>query len=352
MATLEQSFLNMMDLYKNQTATGGVADVMEVLNDLSQDLMSDWTMIECNDGTKHTHSIRTGLPSVSWGALYEGIEQSRSQMQQVTDNTGFAEALSKVDTRVLDLYADKQAIIRSRESEAFIEAMAQEAATALFYHNSTTNARLPHGLSARYATYAATPSASAGAANQVIHGGGIGSDNTSIWFVTWGGQGTNIIYPKGTNAGITQQDKGEQMVNDGAGDPYFVAMELIKMHMGVTVGDWRRNVRIANIDVSAALAGSTDVLALMISAYYRGHGYRKSGKSIRNDTRPGRTVIYMNKMMMEALHKQVAGIGSAARASLSLTPMELEGKEVLTFMGIPIRETDALINAESLVPAA
>lgn len=351
MATLEQSFLNMMDGYKNTTATGAVADVMEVLNDLSQDLMSDWTMIEANDGTKHTHSIRTGLPSVAWGALYEGIPQSRSQLQQVTDNTGFAEALCSVDTRVLELYGDKASIIRARESEAFLEAMAQEAATALFYHNSNTNARLPHGLSARYAAYAATPTASAGAANQVVHGGGSGSDNTSIWFVTWGGQGTNIIYPKGTNAGITQEDKGQQRITDSNG-AYYVMEELVKMHMGVTVGDWRRNVRIANIDVSAALAGSTDIMALMLSAYYRGHGFRKSGKSIRNDTRPGRTVIYMNKMMMEALHKQLAGIGSAARASLSLTPMELEGKEVLTFMGIPIRETDALINAEALVPTA
>ncbi len=29
--------------------------------------------------------------------------------------------------------------------------------------------------------------------------------------------------------------------------------------------------------------------------------------------------------------------------------MELEGKEVMSYRGIPIRETDALINAEAVV---
>jgi hypothetical protein len=351
MATLEQSFLNMMDLYKNTTSTGAVADVMEVLNDLSQDIMSDWTMIECNQGTNHLHSIRTGLPSVAWGALYEGIPQSRTQMQQVTDTTGFAEALCSVDKRVLDLYADKQAIIRSRESQAFVESMAQEAVKALFYHNSNTNARLPHGLAARYTSYAASPTASAGAANQVIHGGGSGADNTSIWFVTWGGQGTNIIYPKGMNAGITQEDKGEQRVTDAAGNPYFVMEELVKLHMGVTVGDWRRNVRIANIDVSNMQAGSVDLYSLMRKAYYRAHGLRKSGSSIRNDTRPGRTVIYCNRDVMEALDGLATNVGGGDNF-VRLRPMELEGKEVLSYRGIPIRETDTLINAEALVPAA
>lgn len=352
MAVLQQSFLNMLDGYKGTNSGRAIADVMEVLNDTSQDIMSDWTMMECNDGTKHVHTIRTGLPSVAWGALYEGTEQSKSQKQQVTDVTGFAEGGGLVDERELELYGENAAAFMKQESDGFIEAMAQEAVSALFYHNANTNVRLPHGLSARYAAYAATPTASAGAANQVVHGGASGSDNTSIWFVTWGGKATNIIYPKGTTAGIKQQDMGRQRVLDANGNPFYAREEIIRLHMGVTVGDWRRNVRIANIDVSAALAGSTDIMALMLSAYYRGHGFRKSGKSIRNDTQPGRTVIYMNKSMMEALHKQLAGIGSAARASLSLTPMELEGKEVLTFMGIPIRETDALINAEALVPTA
>ncbi len=32
-----------------------------------------------------------------------------------------------------------------------------------------------------------------------------------------------------------------------------------------------------------------------------------------------------------------------------LTPMQVEGKEVMTYRGIPIREVDALVNTETLV---
>ena len=44
----------------------------------------------------------TGLPSVTWGQLYAGIAQSKSTTQQVDDTTGFLEALSSIDKRLLE----------------------------------------------------------------------------------------------------------------------------------------------------------------------------------------------------------------------------------------------------------
>lgn len=348
MATLSQSFLSLADVFKRKDGYGHFADIIEVMNDTSQDIMTDWLMMPANNGTKHTHTIRTGLPSVAWGALYAGIPQSKSQTQQVDDTTGFVESLSSIDERLLAL-AENEALLRQSESRPHIEAMAQELVTALFYHNPATNARLPKGLGARYASYAATPSASAGAPNQVIHGGGSGSDNTSVWFVTWDEHATCAINPKGVTAGIQQEDMGRQRVLDANGNAYYVKEEKTTAHVGFVVKDWRRNARIANIDISELRAGNVDIYALMRQAYYRLHGRRMN--KVREQGNEGRTVVYCNREILEALDAAQTNSGASDNFS-RLRPAEVEGKEVLTYRGLPLRETDALLNTEALVPAA
>lgn len=341
MATLTQSFLTLADVYKRTEGKEGIADIIEILNDTSQDVMTDWVMQECNDGTKHIHTIRTQLPSVSWGALYEGITQSKSGTQQVADTTGFVEAMATVDKRVLDLAGPNRLQVRASESTPFLESMAQEAVTALFYHNSDTDARKPKGLSARLGAIATS-----GAGNQIVDGGGSGSDNMSIWFVTWGEHDVCALYPKGTSGGITQEDKGEQRVLDASGNPYYVEEELFRMHLGFAVKDWRNVSRIANIDVSDLRAGSVDLYALMRKAYYKLHRRRQT--KVADQKSFGRTVIYANRDALEALDGLAVNQGSSDNFT-RLRPMEVEGKEVMSYRGIPIRETDALLNTESEV---
>lgn len=339
MATLVQSTLSLVDDMKRR-GVDGKYQVIEALNDTSQDILTDFMWEECNDGTKHTHGIRTGLPTVSWGALYEGIPQSKSQTQQVTDTTGFVEGLSQVDTRALKLAKD-EALLRESESRPFTEAMAQELVTALFYHNSATNARLPKGLGARFGTLA-----NSGAGNQIVDGGGVGSDNTSIWFVEWSYHGVKALYPEGTDAGIHQQDKGEQRVLDANGNPYFVKEELIEAHLGFAVKDWRRVSRVANIDVSDLQAGTVDIYGLLRKAYYKLHNRRVS--KVRDQEASSNLVMYCNKDILEALDAE--GTNSGASDNFTrLRPIELQGKEVMSYRSIPIRETDALLNTEARV---
>ncbi|MGL6210515.1 MAG: major capsid protein [Paracoccaceae bacterium] len=343
MATLTQKFLTMADVYKRTDGHGNVATIMEMMNTTAQEIFTDFTMMECNDGTKHIYTTRTGLADVSWGALYEGIPQGKSTTQQVTETTGFVNKLITIDKRVLELAGANAMAIRAQESEADIEAMAQELVTSMFYHNTATNVRLPKGLGARFGNLATS-----GAGNQIISAGGVGSDNTSIWFVTWGGSGLNMLYPKGTSAGIKQEDKGEQRVLDGVGNPYYVMEEMITAHAGFGLGDYRRVSRVANIDVSNMLGGSVQLYDFLRKAYYRVHGLRNQNVSVSNDTMPGRTVIYCNRDVMEALDGLAFNRGSADSYT-RLRPMEIEGKEVLTYRGIPIRETSAILNTEAVV---
>lgn len=340
MATIAQNFLDLADLYKREDQTRSKGEIIEMMNDTSQDIFTDFVSMECNNGTKHTHSIRTGLPSVSWGALYEGIPQSKSTIQQVDDTTGFVEGHCTVDKRLLNLANDEGAL-RMSESRPYVESMAQELVSAFFYHNTATNARLPKGLAPRYGV-----KATSGAGSQIIDAGGTGSDNMSIWMVDWGYDGVCALYPKNTQAGITQEDKGEHQALDDNGNPYYVKAELITAHMGFAVKDWRRVSCIRNIDVSDLAAGSVDLFGFMRKMYYRNHGRRVS--KVRDQSNPGRTVIYCNRDALEALDGLATNSGSSDNFT-RLRWGEVEGKEVLTYRGIPLRETDALLNTEAQV---
>ncbi|MCG5241393.1 major capsid protein [Azospirillum doebereinerae] len=328
MATLGSTYLTLIDVLKRQEHGEQIATVIEMLKQ-SNAILDDAMALECNMGAAHRHTIRTGLPSVSWGMLYKGTPQSKSTTQQVDDTTGFVEAMSAVDTRLLDLSSNPGAL-RLSEATAFLESLNQEMATGMFYHDTATSPEKFKGLSARYSTIGGS-----GAGNQIIDAGGTGSDNTSVWFVTWGDNYTHLLYPKGTQAGVQRADKGEQRVTDADGNPFYVKEEKFTWHIGMAVRDWRYNARIANVDVSDLRAGSVDLYKFMRKAYYKLQSRRVPA---------GRQAIYCNREILEALD----GLANAD-TKVMLSRQEVEGKEVLTYRGIPLRETDALLNTEGRV---
>ncbi|MBY3055043.1 hypothetical protein HF263_02980 [Rhizobium leguminosarum] len=342
MATIGSYYPTLIDANK-ASAEGQVIELLAQQNPILDDAMA----VECNMDSVHRHMVRTGLPSVSWGRLYQGIAQSKSTMQQVDDTTGFVHARSEIDVRLLKLAADK-AKARLVDTMPFLEALNQEMASGLFYHDTATTPEKFRGLSARYAAYNSNlPNvAQPNIANQVVNGGGVGSDNTSIWFVTWGDHATHLLYPKGTKAGVEIEDKGEQRVLDASGNPYFAKEVLYTWHLGTAVKDWRYNARAANIDVSDMLAGTVDLWALMRKCYYRLQSRRLNSQS-------SRIAIYMNKDVLEVLDAQSSDRGlTADRTNAThLTTQYVEGQEVKFYRGIPIKETDAILNTEAAVPA-
>ncbi len=331
MTTLGAKFVDLIDVYKEQNPDGTVADVIEMLSEMNP-ILDDAMAMECNQATKHLHTIRTGLPPVTWGRLYQGIVQGKSTKAQVEDTTGFVEGLSTVDIRLLEL-AKNPGQLRLNEASSYLEAMSQEVATRLFYGNTASDPDQFMGLSPRF------NSLSAPNGNQIVNAGGTGSDNTSIWFVTWGDNQSHLLYPEGTETGVKREDKGEQRVLDDSGNPYYVKEELFTWHVGLAVKDWRYISRIANIDLSLVAAGSVALYTFMRNAYYKLKNRRVPG---------GNLAIYCNTDIMEALDALATNAG-ASDAYIRLKPKEIEGKEVLTYRGIPIRETDALVNTESVV---
>lgn len=341
MAIIGNTFPQLIDMHK-ASAPGMVIDVLAQDNPILDDAIAR----QCNMGAVERSSILSGYPSASWGRLYKGVQKSKATMQQVDDTTGFLEARSEIDVRLLKLAKDpaKQRLV---DSKPFFEVMNQEMAAGIFYHDVKTTPEKFKGLGARYnAYYSGTKSAAPkNAAAQVVHGGGSGNDNTSIWFVTWGDHATSLLYPENTTAGVTMQDKGEEPTTDDNGDKFYVKVATYEWHLGLTVKDWRYNARIANIDVSDMLAGNVDLWALLRQGYYR-------LKSRRRDGIASRIAIYMNSDVLEVLDAQSTdrALTTARDNTVSLGHAQVEGKEVRTYRGIPIRETDALLNTEALVP--
>lgn len=337
MATIGNKFIDFVDLYKAQTGSGQIIPVIEALHTLNP-IMEDSVMVECNDGANHKHAVRTALPDAAWGRMYQGVPRSKGITQQIQDATGFVESSCEVDTRLLKAQPNAAAY-RASQAEAHLETIAQEVQRVYFYGDARLEPDKFHGLSPRYSTLA-NPT--------VVNGGGSGSDNMSMWFVTHGVGKTQLIYPKGTMGGISREDKGEHPAVDVNGNTYFAKIEEFRQHVGLAIGDARWNARICNIDVSAALAGSVNLFGLLRSAYYKMQ--RRRNMNIKNGgmVSPGNTVIYMNRTALEVLDL----LGTNAGASdnfVRLVPKEIEGREVMTWRGIPIRETDGLVNNEALV---
>ncbi len=332
MAVLGRSFYDLIDLYKEMDGMGNIVSVIEMLMEQNP-ILDDAMAMECNKGTTHLHTIRAGLPEVTWGRLYRGIPNSKSQRTQVEDTTGFVEGLSTIDKRLLDLAGENSGAVRLSEARSFLEAMRQEVAEKMFYGNTAEDPEEFMGLAPRFNDLNASNG------NQIIDAGGTGNDNTSIWFVTWGDDYCCMLYPKGTMAGVQREDKGEQNVTDGNGNTYFVMMEQFTWHVGLAVKDWRYVSRVANIDVSEMAAGNVDLYKFLRSAYYQLENRRTPG---------GKQCIYCNRDVMEALDALAHNAG-ASDNFVRLSYKEVQGEEVMSYRGMPIRESDSILNTEARV---
>ncbi len=333
MATIGNTYLTLADLYKQQDGMGQVVStIIEILKEINP-ILNDAMALECNDGTRHLTSIRTGLPAVTWRKLYQGVQPSKSTMKQVHDTTGMVEAWSEVDEKLVKL-SGNPGQFRLNEAKAFIEAMGQEVASRLFYGNTATDPEQFLGLSPRFGDLSAENG------QQIVDAGGTGSDNTSVWMITWGERACSLLYPKGTKAGLDREDYNTETKELSDGSMYRVMRERFTWDVGLTIRDWRYVVRIANIDVSDLAANTVDIYDFFRQAYYKQYNRRANA---------GRTSIYCNTEVMEALDRQATNPTSTSTANIHLKPMEVEGKEIMSYRGMPIWETDAILNTEARV---
>lgn len=333
MPVVGETYLTIKDRLA-QTENGKItSSIIELLSETSS-ILEDAVVKECNNGQDHKTTVRNGLPDVEFRNFYGGAKCSKGDYTQVTDTTGMLEVYSEVDKALADLNNDTNQF-RLNESQGFLESMNQTVEENLFYGNKKTNPAAFDGLANRYNKLAKGDDEKS-IGNWVIDAGGTGNELASMWFITWGDLHTHLLYPKGSKAGLQQEDKGQQTKTLPDGRMFEVYRSHFKWDIGLSVRDYRSTCRIANIDVSQKGLNIPDLIDKMVEAYNLIDDYNKTGK----------TVIYCNRRLRTALHKQVMN-----KNNLYLTLNDYAGKKIVDFLGIPIKPCNKLLNTEDQVVA-
>lgn len=331
MAVLPTTHPTLLDVTRRLDPNGKIDAVAEILNQTNP-ILEDMVWIEGNLPTGHRTTVRTGLPTPTWRKLYGGVQPTKSTTIQITDSTGMLEAYAEVDKALADLNGNT-ASFRLSEDRAHIEGMNQEMVQTLFYGNEGTEPEAFTGFAPRFNSRTA-----ANAGNLIQNAGIEGNDNASIWLVVWGPNTVHGIYPKGSKAGLSVDDKGQVTIEnvDGNGGRMEAYRTHYRWDAGLTVRDWRYIVRIQydQEDLTKDAATGPDLADLMVDAIERIPSLSM-----------GRPVFYMNRRAKSFLRRQLA----SATKNSTLTREEVGGKKVEVFDGIPVRTTDALINTEAAV---
>jgi hypothetical protein len=331
MTTLAITHPTLLDLSKRLDPGGKVDTIVEMLNQTNE-ILEDMVFIEGNLSTGHRTTARTGLPQPTWRKLYGGVQPAKSTTAQITDSCGMLEAYAEVDKALADLNGNTAAF-RLSEERAHIEGINQEFAQTLFYGNEGTEPEAFTGFAPRF------NSLSAQNADNIVVGGSSDTDNNSIWLVVWGPNTVHGIYPKGSTAGLSMDDKGQVTIEnvDGAGGRMEAYRSHYRWDAGLSVRDWRYVVRIPNIELSALNKSSgtgPDLIDLMTDALER---IPSLGM--------GRPAFYMSRKLRSYLRRQIMN----KTANSTLTMDTVAGKRVLAFDGVPVRRCDALSGNEGLV---
>jgi hypothetical protein len=213
--------------------------------------------------------------------------------------------------------------------------MNQEMADTLFYGDEATAPEEFTGFAPRFSSLGAENG------DNIIDGLGSGADNASIWLICWSPMTCHGIVPKGSTAGLSSRDLGENTLEDASGGSNTGRMQIYRTHYkwqaGLTVRDWRYVVRIANIDRSLLtkdISTGADLNDLMHRAL----------TEIPNAS-VGRCAWYMDKNILAFLRRQTSNA-----VSNSTLAMEMVGGTMQTsWGGYPIRRCDALSINEARV---
>jgi hypothetical protein len=164
-----------------------------------------------------------------------------------------------------------------------------------------------------------------------------------VYLVVWGDNTVYCPFPKGSTAGLMHEDLGEQTVYDGNNRLQAYATRY-QWKNGLVVKDWRYVVRIANIDASDMSNASgtqlstaaTQLIKLMTRALYR----------IPNMAM-GRAAFYMNRTVHGGLSIQAMDRAQNVLSVQQGLSQFGTSYSWLSFLGVPCRRVDALINAEA-----
>ena len=337
MPILTATHPTLLDVTKRMDPKGKIDQIAEILNAVNP-VLDDAAWVETNGVLTHRTTVRTGIPTATWRKIYGGVQPTKSTTAQITESVGELTAYAEVDATLAEINGNS-AEWRLSEERPHIEAFSQQVSEALFYADENLNPERFNGLSVRYAA-ASTAATATAASEHVISAGSSGGNYGSIWLVGWSPNGIAMLYPKGSAAGLSTEDKGKVTTEniDGSNGRAEIYRTFMQWRCGAMVRDWRYGVRICNIS-RATLTKNASSGADLIDLLTQAVEMPPPGNSAR-------WVIYTDRTIRTFLRKQIAN----KVASSTLTMETVGGKPVMMFDGIPFKRCDALAVSETLVP--
>jgi hypothetical protein len=343
------AWLSLVDLATRIDPQGKQAYIAEMLSQ-ANDLFDDLPYVEGNEIGGHEFIFRTSIPAGAWRQYNQGVPYAKSTTAKSRVGIGSLEDYSQVDRMLAEDSGDIERF-REQEDVAFLEGMSQTMAQTFFDGNTAATPAEFMGFSPFYNTVSQT---NAQNAQNVLDAGGTGSSNSSLWLVCWGERTIYAIYPRGSKAGLTMEDKGDTVPGfDSAGNRFEAYTSWFRQQAGLVPQDWRYGVRLANIDVTTAgLAGPSpvDLFAQMAKMMFLPPHLGKGTSGITktdavNDPAPGiRPVFYCNRSVRHWLDVQ-----AMRNRNVLLHLTDYAGMPCDTFRGIPIKIVDQLTTTESRV---
>ena len=355
MATIGYQYPTWLDV-ASRTHNDQIQAVVEVASDASW-FIRDGMVREGNLTTGHRSTQRTGLPSGTFRKLNSGVQPEKSTTVPVTDAAGMLETYSEVDKALANLNGNSAAWFASEES-AFIEGLTQTAESTTIYGDTDQTPEKFMGLAPRYSAGFASSNAAYTDRKRieynVINAQGVGSNNagqsgtnTSVWFVTWGERTCHYFFTKGSKAGLERQPLGEDTKVASDGSMHQVFRTHYKWDIGLAVPDWRATCRVANIGTAVSGTATTNTLHEAVGDSTFHETLIQALHRMRRPATGGNTFMYCS----EAVHSYLDRVAQA-KSNVNLTIGNFAGEDVLTFRGIPIRQTDAILDTEAAVTFA
>lgn len=323
MAVIANSYPTLVDVASRLDPNGAIASIAEQMAKQNP-ILDDIPWVEGNLATGHRLVARTALPSPTWRRFNQGVDPTVSSTAPYDESCGMMEAYSYIDVDLAKLNGNSMSW-RASEDAAYLEAFNQELATGVFYHSTKTDPEKFYGLAPRYASTSGT------SGSYCLKTGTVSTTGTySIWLINWSPDRIFGIYPKGSTAGLSVQDLGEQLVTDTDSKRFLAYATRYQWKCGLAVKDYRYACRML-VDSDDTSGSFSDTSKALISSIYTMFGTVYS--------MDGMPTLYMSRTVYNKLATQLIN----AQSNL-LDWAERGGKRVRAFDGVPIRITDALVS--------
>jgi hypothetical protein len=227
-----------------------------------------------------------------------------------------------------------------------MEALFQLMESTLFYGSLSNNPGSFNGLSTRFNNLESYPNGDQSWQPNVWNGGAATGNVTSLWLIEFNQDSVYGIYPPNTPAGLSTRDLGEVTKElsaatgaTGLNYMYQVLRTMLRWYMGMQVADERCVQRIANINPTALASNDFDENILIEAKNWLPRGGETAG-----------TAIFVNR----ALKTQIDIRAVSQKINTYFTPpangtMDVFGKAVTHFQGIPIYTAEKILSTETVV---